>query len=706
MAGLLLEPLLSQNAPFVASFPAVMLVSLWCGFLPAIATAIVSLGGMYIFGELTSPFADQGQFFHALWVTLNNTGIAVIGHYARESRRRTQEQAQIARRSQAMLERYQLLVQHGRDIALFIRYRDGKIIEANRAAELAYGYSREQLLSLTIADLRSPCQQDNIPEHMEAANGPGVLFETIHRRADGSEFHVEVSSRGIDLDNERILLSVVRDITERREAQAALHAAEIRQRTLLDAIPDPAWLNDQDGRIIAVNRAWVRFAGREADEVFGFTPEDLFPPEIAAQIESENAHVLQTGQELRVERKLSDRAGNEKWFDIIKLPVPDAEGKVIGTAGIARDITAKREAQQALIESEARFRAVVENAPDGIVLADVTTGNFHSANPTFCRMLGYELREICTLSLNSILPEAEREGRWRQLLSNAAGSEGALQDVKILRKDGSSFYADVSTFPIRLGGRDYLGGFFRDMTERHESREAKRAYEARLRSLAMEASLAEERERRKLSVYLHDEVCQYLALARIKLSLVRSECDPEKLRETCRDITSIIDRSNNGSRSLMLQLSHPALYELGFAPAAEWLAEDFKRLYGLHVHFSEDEHEKPIALPLRVTLYQCLRELLVNVAKHAGTAHATVRVERHGSRIRVTVEDEGRGFIPHSASRPDHKGGYGLFSIRERLISMDGHMHIHSAPGMGTKVTLDVPVAENPDAGTDEMHWK
>jgi len=131
--------------------------------------------------------------------------------------------------SQKRLLKYQLLANHARDIILFIRYSDGAIIEANQAAEEAYGYTRQQLLELNIAVLRAPDTEPSVARQMRHANETGILFETYHRRIDGATFPVEVSSRGVDMDAQRILVSVIRDISEKKAAEQK--EKQLREKT-------------------------------------------------------------------------------------------------------------------------------------------------------------------------------------------------------------------------------------------------------------------------------------------------------------------------------------------------------------------------------------------------------------------------------------------------------------------------------------------
>src|SRR5512139_870948 len=124
-----------------------------------------------------------------------------------------------------VLTKYQLLAAVARDVLLFVRARDGRILEANRAAEETYGYSRAELLNLTIYDLRAPSTRSVVAAQMSQSDLQGTTFETLHRRRNGEEFPVEVNSGGVTLGSERILLSIVRDITQRKHAEAQREAA-------------------------------------------------------------------------------------------------------------------------------------------------------------------------------------------------------------------------------------------------------------------------------------------------------------------------------------------------------------------------------------------------------------------------------------------------------------------------------------------------
>ena len=147
-------------------------------------------------------------------------------------------------------------------------------------------------------------------------------------------------------------------------------------------------------------------------------------------------------------------------------------------------------------------------------------------------------------------------------------------------------------------------------------------------------------------------------------------------------------------RSLTFELSPPVLYELGLEPALQYLAEQMEREHGVPVQYRDDGLEKPLRDDLRVTLYRSVRELLVNAVKHARASQLKVSVSRLGDRIRILVEDDGVGFDSGILEvRSPAGGGFGLFSIRERLSCVEGRMEIDSRAGSGARITLTVPLA-------------
>ena len=220
-----------------------------------------------------------------------------------------------------------------------------------------------------------------------------------------------------------------------------------------------------------------------------------------------------------------------------------------------------------------------------------------------------------------------------------------------------------------------------------------RTLESRLRAAAQAAVVAEERERRRLAADLHDDVSQLLSLAGMKLGMLRGRAAGDGGLEALRELTEIVTRARERTESLTFQLSPPILHDVGLGAAAEWLAEEMGRSYGLRVRV-EREAELPLDERIRVTLFRALRELLINVARHANTHEARVALRRDGGSLMVTVQDHGLGF-----DRAQIRAGFGLLNIRERIEALGGRFELDTEVGRGTRAVMVVPAA---DAASDQ----
>src|SRR5262249_45442768 len=178
------------------------------------------------------------------------------------------------KQAESALRRYQLLSENARDIMLFIS-QEGRIVEANRAAVTAYGFDRETLLTKTIYDLRDPTSVSSVDTQMREADSSGILFEATHRRADGTLFPVEVSSIGTTIDGQRVLLSIIRDISARRQIEAAQAQLAAIVQSSSDAISGKAL----DSTIMSWNPGAERMYGYTAEEAVGRSIGMLAPPD-------------------------------------------------------------------------------------------------------------------------------------------------------------------------------------------------------------------------------------------------------------------------------------------------------------------------------------------------------------------------------------------------------------------------------------------
>jgi two-component system CheB/CheR fusion protein len=220
-----------------------------------------------------------------------------------------------------------------------------------------------------------------------------------------------------------------------------------------------------------------------------------------------------------------------------------------------------------------------------------------------------------------------------------------------------------------------------------------------VRALAAELALAEERERQAIARDLHDDLGQVLNIAKLKVDTLLKSCTDEVNKAPLADLAELVGQADRNVRTLTFQISPPVLSELGLGPALQWLAEEMQRTHGLAVELRDDGRDKPLSQPARSIVFRAVRELLINVSKHAKVHRAQVGTSRKDGSLTITVSDAGVGFDP-ALVLGGAPPGFGLLSVRERLSFIGGEAEITSVPGDGTVVTLTVPLQTGGQAAT------
>jgi signal transduction histidine kinase len=220
-----------------------------------------------------------------------------------------------------------------------------------------------------------------------------------------------------------------------------------------------------------------------------------------------------------------------------------------------------------------------------------------------------------------------------------------------------------------------------------------RLSQEKLRSLAAELEMTEERERRQIASDLHDSVGQILSFASRELKTLQKS-PPKEISKSLQQVSSQLDKAIEQTRTLSFDLSPSILYDLGFEVAIEDLTDRFSKEKKIQCCFKNCRLPKPLADDIRILLYRAVRELLINAAKHSRAGVVKVSLLRSGSNICVTVEDDGQGFDASVLNGGMEKvKGFGIFNIRERLNHIGGQFKIESSKGKGTKITLIAPLS-------------
>jgi PAS domain S-box-containing protein len=243
--------------------------------------------------------------------------------------------------------RYELLAESTRDVILFVRPGDWRILEANRAAVETYGWSRAELLGRTVPDLRAEPAAEEVGSQLRAADAGGALYETRHRRRDGSTFPVEINAKGASLGERRVIVAVVRDLTARKAAEDALAARERDLRTILETALDGISVSSPAGRFLEVNDAFCAMLGWSRAELVGKHIADVEALESAADIEARIGRLAATGGD-RFDSRYRRKDGTLLDVEVAVRRI-DAGGRI---AGFIRDVTERRLLEARLHQAE------------------------------------------------------------------------------------------------------------------------------------------------------------------------------------------------------------------------------------------------------------------------------------------------------------------------------------------------------------------
>ncbi len=338
--------------------------------------------------------------------------------------------------------------------------------------------------------------------------------------------------------------------------------------------------------------------------------------------------------------------------------------------------------------AEHPYRVFVDTMNEGAATF-TPQGTILYCNDRLAGMLKVPPDRVVGSSIYRFIPSEERSSFESAV--RKSGREDKRIELFLKREDQDLVPVHLSLNALRGQDLPAICMVAMDLTERKRAEEEIGLYQKQLRALASQLALSEERERRRLAAELHDRIGQNLAFAKIKLSGLLKSNSSRDLVSPLSEITQIIDTTIQDTHSLIFELSPPVLYQVGFEAAVEWLAERFQEQYGMRIDLKIDNKRITLGEDLRIVLFQAIRELLVNVVKHARANRAMISMKYMKNNLQIVVQDDGLGFAPFLDDRHGTMRGFGLINIRERLHHLGARITIESSPGKGTKVTLIIP---------------
>ena len=490
----------------------------------------------------------------------------------------------------------------------------------------------------------------------------------------------------------------------------------LRERAqILDQMHDSVVWTDMEGRITGWNKGSQRLFGYSAEEVMGSPVSILHPPGDEEFVRTKMIEPLKRIGSGELEVKLRRKSGEDIFAHLSLSVVKNTEGIATGTVGFALDITERKRIEGELRRSYAELETRVKERTKELS-AEVAERKRAEEEVKAERQRMYDVMEtlpvyVILLSEDYHVPYANRFFRER------FGDSGGKRCYEYLFSrtepccNCHTFEVLKTNAPLEWewtgpDGRNYSIYDFPfsdtdssrlilemgiDVTEEKRLRAGLERQTMQLRELASELTLAEQRERRRVAQTLHDTLQQLLVAARLEVGMMLRKHNPS-VQKAAINVDSLLSQSIAASRTLTAELSPYALHAGGLASGMEWLAKWMSEKHGLAVKVKVAKEMPSIKEDVVVLLFQSVRELLFNAVKHAKVKTVRLDLTMKSDRMKIVVSDKGAGFDPSQLSiHGGRGGGFGLLSVRERLGLMGGSMVVESAPGMGTRITLESP---------------
>ena len=642
-------------------------------------------------------------------------------------------------------EKFRTLYENATD-GIFILDLQGNFIDVNRTAYERLGYTKEEMLSLHISRLNAPEFNVRLKERMARIEEEGqAVFESAHRRKDGSIMPVEVNSRILEFGGRTVMLSVIRDTTERVHADEEIRRTNTLLRSLIQTIPDMILFKDTEGHHVLVNRTVETMTGHPAEDFIGRTAEELMPLPVAEACRRSDEMAMQSRVPAHAEERIFGKDGSVVYVDMVKAAMMDDQDKVIGLVAIGRDITDRKRAEEVLRKSEEKYRELVESV-NSIVLRWDGNGRVTFINAFGAQHFGYRAAELAGRHVvGSIVPESESTGRDlnRMIRDICRLPEQYLNNVnENMRKDGARVWVSWTNKPVvdSDGQLVEILSIGNDITERMQVQEELRLHREELMKLVAERT-------RELSVSNEQLRKEISDRERMEKELVKAQ----KLESLgvlaggiAHDFNNLLT-STLGNISLALydiNVRHPAYTILARAEQATLRAQELtQQLLTFAKGGSPVRKTASIDTLIRETagfalrggrvkcdfdlpadlwlvdidagqMSQVIHNLIIN-ADHAMPHGGTVLVRGEnvqlpdgnslpgGRYVRITVRDQGMGipeehlgkiFDPYFTTK-QRGSGLGLATSYAIIRNHGGSIAVESALGKGTTFDLYLPAS-------------
>jgi PAS domain S-box-containing protein len=575
----------------------------------------------------------------------------------------------------------------------------GTLVQANDVFLRMSGYSRAELERGELTWQRmTPSEWLPISnEQMAKLEATGRIgpYEKQYFLKDGSRRWMMFAGRDL---GDGTVAEYCFDISNRKQAEAALRDSEQNLRGVANIVPDLLWSSEPEGTTTWYNERWLEYTGQSLEEAIGWGWTQAIHPDDRSHATEHYRLAVEGSQALRQEHRIRRRDGIYRWFLVRAEPLRDEHGRVVRMYAAATDIHDQRTALEALQESERRLQRAISIDTVGVLFFSLD-GRMQDANAAFLRMCGYSWQELGRLDWDVLTAPEFRGVTQRHATELAERGATKPYEKQMVRKDGSRWWGLFAPTRLRGSGRDTeCVEFIVDISERKQleaEREERLAAEAAERQALLDRVVrAQEEERHHLARELHDEIGQALTGLQLQLAaLARGPDAPAMTLEAEQIVRELTARVS----TLSVDLRPSALDTLGLLPALLSHVERYHARTGLHIDLRHNGLDRRFPAAVEITAYRVVQEALTNVVRHSGARSASVQVWADDDTLTLAIRDEGHGFDPRLS-----RGTGGLSGMRERVEFLHGTLTVDTAHEQGTLVAAELPLHDGSVAGIQD----
>jgi PAS domain S-box-containing protein len=617
-----------------------------------------------------------------------------------------------AERSLAESEKkYRILIEQASD-GIHTYDLAGNFIETNSKLCEMLGYAPEELLRLNVRDLVPPEDLIANPIRFDELNaGRSVINERRLLRKDGTLLPVEISGKMIE---DGLLQAIIRDITERQNAEARLRQSEERLRTIFETSADGI-LVEENERIVYVNNSYIRLFGYDrADELVGRHISTVISDRDARRL-MEFGRGRLAAQNPPSKYEFKGRRKDSTLVDVEASVSTSKVGGAVYITTIIRDISERKRAEAALMTASKRLRLITDAVPMLISFVE-KEHRYRFVNRSYTEWFGKSYEEIVGKHLSEVLGPATYEN-IRPEVERALAGETLSFERMVPYKDSERFIS-VNYIPEIDPATGQASGFYafvRDITKakqaeeelrrsheelelrvQNRTRELEAVNEERVEALRQLVTVQED-ERQRIARDLHDQLGQQLTALRLKLEMLKKNCaGREDLSRQVGEVQTLARELDSDVDFLAWQLRPTTLDELGLVAALDNYVRQWSTHFNIPAEFNADRFGRTqLSCEAATNFYRIAQEALNNIGKYARATRVNVFLEPRDAFAVLIIEDDGVGFDPGGAQNGGKgRKGMGIIGMRERAALVGGILEIESAGGIGTTVYVSVPVLD------------